>query len=1120
MRGYGMIVSRFRPRHRRLVVSLGPLLLGLSGAVAEDRITYDDQVTPILRNNCFKCHNPDKTKAELDLTTYSAVLKGGGSGPAVVPGDPPGSKLYKAIARIEEPFMPDQGPPLADADIEVIRKWIAGGLPEKSSSQALAANKPRIGLLSNSGAQSKKPEGPEILPVEWRLEPAARTERTTAVTALAASPWSPLVAVGGQHQLLVYHGGTHELLGVLPFPEVNPSCVQFSRDSKLLVVGGGRGAKFGFVDVYEIASGQRITRVGNEFDTVLAADLNSDQTQVALGGPGKHVKIFSTRDAHLVHDLKKHTDWITAIQYSPDSVLLATGDRNGGLVVWEADSGQELYSLTGHTAAISAVSWRDDSEVLLSASEDGSIRVWEMKEGRQVATWTAHKDGVLDARFGHDTRIVSCGRDQQIALWDATGAKQRNWDAGGLPVRATFSHDGSNILASSWQGKVGVWLAADGKSLGEMTSNPPTLAERLDSANQEVARREDVAKKSEEALVAAEAEAKKIAAAMAAHDQSSPSFQFVAATRQARTAHLQAAEEAKKILEKLKAVATKSAGELAAAAGEAAKTQTNLDKTEKFSEPYRQLAKQLEAAGQKVATSTAKAAESAKALSDKTAAINAAALDLATRTTAAVQTRDQAAAALEETNQQAAEAVRLAAQGRAAVDQDQTRLVQQQTSVSNAMALLATAESEAARLAQALTGKDSAQSQELSHPLEAATKQVAEARLAQQNRQKTLGELKSAAEKSAALAAAKEAEAVKIKASVETGQKTLQTAKDALARLESNRTAAADAAKKETEALQASVAQANSALSAAKSENAEIQARLDKTEKFSSAFKEMTGRLDAASKQVAALRVPAEQDRKEVADLEAALAKITASVAAAEAEAAKALETMAKSDPAYQQYQELEKQLAAAHQKVGEAKSAADKTHREADAAKAVAAHIRVAQARMVLSEAREALAARQQSHEKLLATLAEAEAENARATNDLNEAKAALAAQPANLKALREDVQRTEKMLDSAQIALKKAGKTAARNPEAETTVPLLLEKQNALKTAADRVQTAKNLLRAAGPRLAQLTAQIKPLTESAKSAAAKLQTAGAAAAESTRQLAAEKDRIAKLAVEYLSSK
>ena len=99
-----------------------------------------------------------------------------------------------------------------------------------------------------------------------------------------------------------------------------------------------------------------------------------------------------------------------------------------------------------------------------------------MKEGRQIATWKAHQDGVLDARFGHDGRIVSCGRDKQIALWDAGGTKQKGWDAGGdIPVRAAFTHDGSNVLASSWQGRVGMWLAADGKSIGEITSNPPTL---------------------------------------------------------------------------------------------------------------------------------------------------------------------------------------------------------------------------------------------------------------------------------------------------------------------------------------------------------------------------------------------------------------------------------------------------------------------------------------------------------------------------------------------------------------------------------------------------------------------------------------------------------------------
>src|SRR5262245_22444722 len=124
-------------------------LLATTFVGAQEKITYDDHISPILRNNCFKCHNPDKTKADLDLTTFSAVLKGGSSGKAVVPGDAAGRKLYKSVARLEEPFMPDKGPKMADAEVELIKKWIAGGLLEKASSQALAANKPKM-LISNS----------------------------------------------------------------------------------------------------------------------------------------------------------------------------------------------------------------------------------------------------------------------------------------------------------------------------------------------------------------------------------------------------------------------------------------------------------------------------------------------------------------------------------------------------------------------------------------------------------------------------------------------------------------------------------------------------------------------------------------------------------------------------------------------------------------------------------------------------------------------------------------------------------------------------------------------------------------------------------------------------------
>src|SRR2546425_12845212 len=109
----GAFLRRLKP-----VATTVVFLVSLAAARAEEKITYDDQVTPVFRNNCFKCHNPDKAKGDLDLTTYSGVLKGGGSGKAVMPGDAPGSKLFKAIARTEEPFMPASGPKLGEADIE------------------------------------------------------------------------------------------------------------------------------------------------------------------------------------------------------------------------------------------------------------------------------------------------------------------------------------------------------------------------------------------------------------------------------------------------------------------------------------------------------------------------------------------------------------------------------------------------------------------------------------------------------------------------------------------------------------------------------------------------------------------------------------------------------------------------------------------------------------------------------------------------------------------------------------------------------------------------------------------------------------------------------------------
>ncbi|MEW6305425.1 MAG: c-type cytochrome domain-containing protein [Verrucomicrobiota bacterium] len=460
------------------------VLTGLT-AHAADKVTYDEHVLPVFRNSCLKCHNPNEKKGDLDISTFSGVLAGGGSGAAVASGDPDASKLVKAITHAEEPFMPPNSPRMADKEIDIIKKWIAGGLLESSGSKAIASNKPKVDLAA-ANTSTGKPDGPPPMPQDLLLDPVVHTERTSASTGMASSPWAPIVALGAPKQILLYNTDNLELAGVLPFPEGYPSDIKFSRNGKLVLCGGGYGAKAGLVVVWDVTTGERMLTVGDEFDSVLAADISSDQKWIALGGPARMVNIYSTSTAELEHAKKKHTDWVTAMEFSPDSKYLATGDRNGGVVVWESASGQEVYTLNGHRAGITAITWRG-SELVASGSEDGTIKLWSMRDGNQARTWNAHGGGVLSARFTHDGRLVSCGRDNQISVWDANANRQRSVNfTNQLPVRATFSHDGNRVIASDYSGRVAVWNTADGKPLGNLSLNPLPLAERIELAVKEI----------------------------------------------------------------------------------------------------------------------------------------------------------------------------------------------------------------------------------------------------------------------------------------------------------------------------------------------------------------------------------------------------------------------------------------------------------------------------------------------------------------------------------------------------------------------------------------------------------------------------------------------------------
>ncbi|QDU08810.1 c-type cytochrome domain-containing protein [Gimesia aquarii] len=445
------------------------------------KITFDEHIKPIFRAKCFACHNTDKKASGLDLTNYTGLMQGGAAGESLEPGDADGSYLYMLVTHESEPFMPPKSDKLPDKDLALIKAWIDGGAPENAGSKVVI-KKPKFDFALK-GASSGKPQGPPPMPPRMSLEPVVHTSLGTAVTALATNPWSPLAAVAGQKQILLYNTKTLELLGVLPFPEGFPQVLKFSRNGSLLLAGGGRAGASGRVVVWDVKTGKRLFTVGDELDSVLCADISSDQRFIALGSPSRVIRVYSTSTGELAYEIRKHTDWMTSLAFSPDSVLLCSGDRNGGAFVWEAATGSEYLTLKGHKGGITGISWRSDSNIVATSSEDQSVKLWELENGGNVKSWNAHNPGTSSIEFARDGRIVTCGRDRVTKIWDQAGKQLRALPAfADLAVSVTICDETNRVIAGDWTGKIKVWNAADGKEAGELTANPPQLSQRLTAA--------------------------------------------------------------------------------------------------------------------------------------------------------------------------------------------------------------------------------------------------------------------------------------------------------------------------------------------------------------------------------------------------------------------------------------------------------------------------------------------------------------------------------------------------------------------------------------------------------------------------------------------------------------
>ncbi len=143
------------------------------GVVPEAAEFFESRIRPVLVERCLGCHGPKKQSSGLRLDSREAVLKGGDSGPAVVPAKPDESLMIQAIAhRHEEIKMPPKGK-LPDAEVALLRRWVAIGAPWPATPDkarlAMAGTDPDAGHWAFRPVRTSPP--PPVKDRSWVASP-------------------------------------------------------------------------------------------------------------------------------------------------------------------------------------------------------------------------------------------------------------------------------------------------------------------------------------------------------------------------------------------------------------------------------------------------------------------------------------------------------------------------------------------------------------------------------------------------------------------------------------------------------------------------------------------------------------------------------------------------------------------------------------------------------------------------------------------------------------------------------------------------------------------------------------------------------------------------------------
>ena len=224
--------------------------------------------------------------------------------------------------------------------------------------------------------------------------------------------YSEVFATCATEDIRVWNARTYTELLRIRVPNLECSCIAFSKDGKSIVSGWDDGAIRAF-------------------------------------GPQSGKLIYTITDAH--------AGGVTALTCTNDCERIITGGKDGQVRVWRIgrDSQVMVASMKEHKQQVNCVIVRGNDLEAVSASDDGSCIIWDLQRFVRRGNALANTFFKCVLFSDDESQLLTCGTDRKVAYWDAVD---------GTTIRELYDEEAAaelNALALSTDGTTFVSGGAD-----------------------------------------------------------------------------------------------------------------------------------------------------------------------------------------------------------------------------------------------------------------------------------------------------------------------------------------------------------------------------------------------------------------------------------------------------------------------------------------------------------------------------------------------------------------------------------------------------------------------------------------------------------------------------------